>query len=654
MCGIAGYFGRRDGSQTGAAVLERMVGALRHRGPDGEGVWCDGVAGLGHTRLSIIDLAAGAQPMSNDDGSVWISFNGEIFNYVELRAELIARGRTFRTHSDTEVIIRLYEEMGPDCVNRLNGDFAFGIWDTRRRQMMLARDRMGVRPLFYTERDDTLYFASEVKALLQAPGVEARLDPLALDQIFTFWFPLAPRTIFKGVLELPPAHVLIARDGSIDVHPYWTLSFPDAKDADRGREDEGGVAEEVRALLADATRIRLRSDVPVGSYLSGGLDSSFVTALAGRFAPDRLRTFSVRFETPEFDETAFQLEMAEALGTEHSSVFCRADDIGSAFPSVIRHTERPVLRTAPAPLYMLSRLVREEGFKVVLTGEGADEMFGGYDIFKEAKLRRFCARQPQSRVRPLLFRKLYPYMPKMQAQSAAYLKAFFATGLDATGDPLFSHLPRFRATSGAKAFFSAEQRKAVGDYDALDDLRSILPADFSRWHPLSQAQYLETAHLLPGYILSSQGDRMAMAHGVEGRFPFLDHRVVEAASRIPPRMKLKGLQEKAILRKAAEVSVPDAIAKRPKQPYRAPENQSFFGKSFGYVEKLLAAPAIAKAGLFDWPAVDKLVAKCRAGRSTGFRENTGLVGVLSTQLWVEEFLSKPEVSAVISMVQAVA
>jgi asparagine synthase (glutamine-hydrolysing) len=439
------------------------------------------------------------------------------------------------------------------------------------------------------------------------------------------------------------------------VRPYWTLQFPDAAEAGDDRTGENEIADEVRELLTDATRIRLRSDVPVGSYLSGGLDSSLTTAIASRLAPGRLRTFSVRFDTPEYDETEFQLEMAAALGTDHSAIMCRPADIAAAFPDVIRHAERPILRTAPAPLYLLSRLVRDEGFKVVLTGEGADEVFGGYDIFKEAKLRRFCARQPNSRMRPRLLRRLYPYLPKMQAQSDAYLKTFFATDLDGLDDPLFSHLPRFRSTAGAKVFFSSDLKRALGGYDALDDLRASLPGDFSRWHPLSQAQYLETAHLLPGYILSSQGDRMAMAHGVEGRFPFLDHRVVELAARIPPRLKLRGLTEKHILRKAAHGLVPKTIVGRPKKPYRAPESQSFFGDApQPSVERRLSAPVLADGGLFNLSAVGRLVAKCRAGRATGFRDNSGLVGILSTQIWIEEFLSRPAVAATVSFVQAVA
>ena len=315
MCGIAGYFGVSDAGVPADALLRAMLATLRHRGPDGEGIHSADGFGFAHARLSIIDIAAGAQPMANDDGTVWITFNGEIFNYVELRDELIAKGVRFRTHSDTEVIIRLYEAMGPDCVERLNGDFAFAIHDARRRRTMLARDRMGVRPLFYATHERATYFASEAKALFQVPGIEAELDPIALDQIFTFWFPLAPRTIFKEVAELPPAHVLIARDGKVSVRPYWQLEFPDADACGRHRATSATIAEEVKALLVDATRIRLRSDVPVGAYLSGGLDSSIVAAIAGRLAPERLRTFSVRFDDPEFDET--RLPARDGGGARH-------------------------------------------------------------------------------------------------------------------------------------------------------------------------------------------------------------------------------------------------------------------------------------------------------------------------------------------------
>lgn len=639
MCGIAGFYNVPDTPFGQRALLGRMTAALHHRGPDAQGVFLDGDTGFGHARLSIIDISSGQQPMQSADGNVCVTFNGEIFNYIELREAMISRGHRFRTRSDTEVLLKLYEEKGSELVHDLNGDFAFAIWDRREKRLMMARDRMGVRPLYYARHRDGLYFASEVKALLTVPGIRAELDPFALDQIFTFWFPLCPRTPFKGILELPPAHVLIAQGGNVTVRPYWQLAFDDSDAFDR--RNEADIAAQLRELLTDATRIRLRSDVPVGAYLSGGLDSSIVAALARQIAPERLQTFSVTFETHEFDESVFQRQMADLLGTEHVATACRAADIGRIFPDVIEATERPVLRTAPAPLFRLSELVRGQGLKVVLTGEGADEVLAGYDIMKEAKIRRFCASQPGSMRRPLLLQRLYPYLPGLKGQSQKYLEAFFRTGSGETGDPLFSHLPRFRNTAGAKVFFSAELRGELGDYDALDEMRASLPPDFQRWHPLAQAQYLETAHLLPGYILSSQGDRVAMAHAVEGRFPFLDHRLVEFAARIPPQLKIKGLREKHILREAMRELLPPQVGNRPKQPYRAPDAASFVGSNAAaYVEASLSASAVGGAGYFNPRAVEKLRQKCTSSANPGFRDNAAFVGILSTQLWHESFVQR--------------
>jgi len=644
MCGIVGHC-RLAGAASAPApdVIERMLGAVRHRGPDGTGTHFDPTVGLGHARLSIIDLEGGAQPLANEDKTVWVTFNGEIFNHVELRRQLIGRGHRFRTHSDTETIVHAYEDLGPRCVEELNGDFAFALWDAHKRRLVLARDRMGVRPLYYTVHDGVLVFASEIKALLRFPGIEARLDPVALDQCFTFWFPLAPRTPWAGIQELPPGHLLVAERGRITLERYWKLEYPSIDGSDRGpapdRRAEGEIAEELEALLIDATRIRLRADVPVGAYLSGGFDSSATTALAQRVGAGRLRTFSVGFESAEFDESAYQQEVVAALGTEHSALACTREGIGACFPEVVRHMERPVLRTAPAPLLRLAQLGRESGIKVGLTGEGADEVFGGYDIFKEAAVRRFWARSPASRWRPALLRRLYPYLSGMQSQSLDYLQAFFGNGLERAADPLFSHLPRFQLTQRARRFFSPELRSSLAGYDALAEMRESLPAEFARWHPLSQAQYLESAHLLPGYILAAQGDRVAMAHAVEGRFPFLDHRVVEFAARIPPRMKLKGLREKHILRHALGRHLPASVANRPKQPYRAPDSESFFGAAArDYVEDVLSGPSLVRGGCFSPAAVEKLVAKCRAGRAIGTGDNMAFVGILSTQLLHSQYV----------------
>jgi asparagine synthase (glutamine-hydrolysing) len=607
-------------------------------------MYARGPIGLAHNRLSIIDLAGGHQPMSCDEGSLWITFNGEIFNYVELRDELVQKGHEFLTRSDTEVILRLYKEYGFDCVRHMNGQWAFAIWDSKRQRLFLSRDRLGVRPLFYTKAGRSFVFGSELKVLLAHPEVDREIDLQALRQIFTYWFPLPPRTPFRNILELPPGHSMIVEEGKINPRPYWRLDYSRA-DATRldGAGDENRYADELRALLLDSTRIRLRADVPVGAYLSGGLDSSIVTALAQKFVGSSLRTFSVAFEDPTLDESSYQQEVVEALGTQHQTIWCSSAEIGRIFPEVIWHTERPILRTAPAPLYLLSKLVRENGFKVVLTGEGSDEFLGGYDIYKEAKIRAFWAAQIDSKLRPLLLKRLYPYLQGIQKQSPAYLQAFFRVRPEAVAEPFFSHIPRWELTARAHVYFSAQVRAELQTCDHYKDVTELLPPNFSSWQTFSRAQFLESAFLLPAYLLSSQGDRMAMAHSVEARYPFLDYRVVEFCASLPPQLKMKVLNEKYLLKRALGDLVPASVRQRPKQPYRAPDAISFINPATGkarhpYVEELLSPECIRANGIFDPGAVEKLVAKAKTGKASGFLDNAALVGILSTQILIDQFV----------------
>jgi len=577
--------------------------------------------------------------MPDAENRLWISFNGEIFNYVELRKELENVGHRFRTQSDTEVILHLYEEYGEACVEQMNGQWAFAIWDERKQRLFLSRDRLGVRPLFYTIRRNSFVFGSEIKSILAHPDVPRELDLIGLDQVFTFWCTLAPRSLFKNVLELPPGHNLLVESGQVRTWPYWRLDYPVAYE-ERTEQDW---ASEFMQLLMDATRIRLRSDVPVGTYLSGGLDSTVVTAIIRRHTNAKLKSFSVVFEEPQFDERKYQREAVALLDTEHYEIAINGEDIARVFPKVVWHAERPILRSAPAPMYLLSSLVRSQGYKVVLSGEGADEVLGGYDIFKEAKIRRFWSKQPESKWRPLLLRRLYPYMDGLQSQPDAYLRAFFHVRSGDVIDPLFSHLPRWELTARIKSFLSQDVRAALCGYDAVGEISGSLPDSFDHWDGFSQSQYLEASCLLPGYILSSQGDRMSMAHSVEGRFPFLDYRVVELARRMPPSLKMKVLDEKHILKRAASRLVPASITARKKQPYRAPDSSSFFSEGTArqaYVDELLAPKRIKHTGIFNPDAVGKLCDKIKGGRVIGAKDNMAFMGILSAQLMVSQFIEK--------------
>jgi asparagine synthase (glutamine-hydrolysing) len=641
MCGIAGMF-NLDGAPVAPESLRGMIRALSHRGPDETGLHVENGVGLAHARLSIIDLAGGHQPMCNEDSSLWITFNGEIFNYVELREELLRKGHRFSTRADTEVILHLYEEKGEDCVRYLNGQWAFAIWDNQRRRLFLSRDRLGVRPLFYTQVNKAFIFGSEIKAIFAHPGVTREIDVHGLDEVFTYWCTIPPTTLFRNIHELPPGHSITVDAGGIVVRPYWDNQF-ERESGVVAPSREQAYADELLQLLIDATQIRLRSDVPVGAYLSGGLDSTVTTALVKKYTNARLRTFSVAFDETEFDESSFQADAVRFLDTEHQEIRCSKNQIGEVFPDVIWHTEKPVLRTAPAPMYLLSRLVRKCGYKVVVTGEGADEVLGGYDIFKETKIRRFWESQPDSRMRPTLLRRLYPYLQNVQNQPDAYRKAFFHINVDRGLQPFFSHLPRWQLTAKLKMFFSDAVNSEIGGDDGFSKVRSRLPQSYSSWDSFRQAQYLETKFLLPGYILSSQGDRVAMAHSVEGRFPFLDHRVVEFASRLPVSLKMKVLNEKYLLKRCAAGLIPPSVLKRHKQPYRAPEACSFLQPSAReYMEELLSPEQLQRDGIFDHRAVGLLQDKFRKGTAIGIKDNMGLVGIVSTQLLVHQFINRFE------------
>ena len=645
MCGISGILSLGSAAPPSDAELSAMIRQLHHRGPDGYGFYRSGRIGLAHARLSIIDIAGGTQPIHNEDKSVWVTFNGEIFNYIELRRDLERQGHVFYTHSDTEVIVHLYEQYGEQFVAYLNGQFAIALWDENRKRLVLARDRTGIRPLFYARVAGRLLFASEAKSLFAIAEVPRKLDVLALGEIFTYWSPLAPRTVFEGVVALPPGHLMVIDERETRIERYWDWSFPPA--SARDSRSEADCADELRELLIDAVRLQLRADVPVGAYLSGGLDSSIVTTVIKNFTDTPLRTFSLTFADAEFDESEYQNELVAYLGTDHSSVRCTRADIAAAFPRTIWHTETPIVRTAPAPLMLLSQSVRAAGYKVVLTGEGADEVFGGYDLFKEAKIRRFLAREPGSTVRPRILERLYPYLQNSPAAGRAFTHRFFTEGVEHLKEPYFAHIPRWTTTRRIWQFFSPEMREQIGTSDPYDAIAATLPEAIREWEPMSRDQYVEAHTLMSGYLLCSQGDRVAMASSIEGRFPFLDHRLIEFANALPPKFKMKGLTEKYLLKKSMTGLLPESIRARTKQPYRAPDSASFFenGKPTDYVDELLSDSRIRQAGYFDPVAVKKLFEKCRAGRAIGFGDNMAFVGILSTMLLHDAFVQRPAEAA---------
>jgi asparagine synthase (glutamine-hydrolysing) len=644
MCGIAGLYAFPAGAPAQTGELNAMVAALHHRGPDGRNTLIDGPVGLAHARLAIIDLAGGAQPLANEDESVWVVLNGEIFNFMELRRELEQRGHRFKTRSDTEVIVHLYEDFGDRFVDHLNGQFALALWDKKQQRLVLARDRSGIRPLFYTQHHGRLAFASEVKSLFTLPAVPRRIDVNGLASIFSLWAVLPPSTVFEGVHSLPPAHTMVVTPQGTHTERYWDWQFDEAHIT---RRSESECAEELHALMIDAVRLQLRSDVPVGAYLSGGLDSAVVTSIMRSYHRDHshnvLKSHSLTFEDAEFDESAQQREVARHLGITHQSLICTRSDIAAAFARAVWHAESPLVRTAPVPMMLLADSVRAAGQRVVLTGEGADEVFAGYDIFKEARLRRFMAREPNSKWRGRLSERLYPYLKHSPGAAGGLASRFFSQGSVDVSAVDFAHQARINTSRRALQFLNPDLLDRAGAWNPSAALQAATPLGFARWPDLMRDQYLEANTLMSGYLLSSQGDRMAMAASIEARFPFLDHRVIEFANRLPPHYKLRGLREKRILKTAFAADLPASITQRSKQPYRAPDSSSFFAadKALPWVADLLSAPSLRDAGWFDAAAVGKLLEKCRSGRALGFGDNMAFVGVLSTMLLHQQFVAPP-------------
>lgn len=638
MCGIAGIFNYHSGKEASSEInVKKMLSMIHHRGPDESGVYLDRNLGIGSVRLSIIDLSSGQQPMCDDTGRYWIVYNGEIFNYPELKSELQKKGVQFRTNCDTEIVVQMYAHYGADCLSQFNGQFAFCIWDKFKKELFLARDRVGIRPLFYWHKNDAFAFCSEIKGLFSLDLIERSMNAESLSQIFTFWTTITPNTPFYDIFELQPGHFMRVNSEEIQISKYWSLDFPS-----NGKSQAPGFAEsidEFNALLHDSVKIRLRADVPVGAYLSGGLDSSVTTAFINDIDPGILNTFSIGFNDKIFDESDYQQEAAKFLNTNHTAFSCSSDEITENFQKTIWHTEFPILRTSPTPMLLLSQKVRESNIKVVITGEGADEILAGYNIFKEAKIRRFWANEPDSTARPKLLAKLYPYLPLMKESPDFALRMFFGYKLTATDDPFYSHLLRWHNTSRIKSFFSDELTSLTSKNGHTDLVHNTLPVNFDKWSGLAKSQFLETNIFMSGYLLSSQGDRMSMGNSVEGRYPFLDYRVIEFCSKLPDNFKLNCLNEKFLLKKLSIGKIPSSISARPKQAYRAPISDSFCKLNApDSIQDILSGESITSFGIFNPAKVEKLIANMRQQKTISEIDQMAITGIVSTQLLYKMFV----------------
>jgi asparagine synthase (glutamine-hydrolysing) len=598
MCGFAGYVDLRGERPADRGLLERMADRLVHRGPDSAGYFVEGEVGLAFRRLSIIDLAGGDQPIANEDGSVVLICNGEIYNYRELRDGLEKRGHAFRTNSDVEVVLHLYEEEGADLLGRLNGQFSFVIHDRRARRLFLARDHFGINPLYYTVADGVFVFASEAKAMLEHPSVGRAVDLTGLDQILSFPGLVSPRTIFRGVESLPAGHRLLVEGGNVAVKEYWDLDYPREDEISYDRP-EGFYVERLEELFEQAVRYRLQADVPVGFYLSGGLDSSMVAAMIKRTSPDvRRHSFSIGFADKEICEARYQQLMARHVGSEHHEIVFDWREIAERLPRMIYHCESPVKESFNTCSMALSAAARAAGITVVLAGEGADELFAGYMGYRFDRLG---------------LRDSEPHDLETALEGELREKLW--------GDKdLFYEVDQYPLREVKAALYSPAVGELFEEFDCLN-FAPVKKARLRGRHFIHQRSYLDFKLRLSDHLLSEHGDRMALANSVEGRYPFLDVNLVEFATRIPPDLKLNGFTEKYILKRVAEKSVPPEIVRREKFGFRAPGSPYLLQQGVEWVNDLLSYERVRRQGYFNPEAVERL--KARYSRP-GFKLNPHL------------------------------
>lgn len=638
MCGIAGVVDLTNQRSIPPQTVRAMAQAILHRGPDEDGYLDIPGMSLASRRLSIVGLADGKQPISNEDGRISVVFNGELFDYPERKAELEGRGHRFRTHCDTEIVPHLWEDHGEGMFAHMHGQFAVALWDSAARRLVLGRDRVGICPLFWTRQGDWLLFASEIKALLASGMVEAKPDPRGINTVFSFFALPGPTTCFKGVNCLLPGHFLDIRfsaDGtpaSITDRTYWEIDFPDAGQEDPGA-DHKKVIDGFEAVMLQSVERRLRADVPVVSYLSGGVDSSLVVALACHVRKEPIPTFTIQVKTPRFDETTEAMKVARHLGANPVVVGCGSDEVRNTYPALIRAAETPVIDTACAALLMLAKEVHQQGYKVALTGEGADEWLAGYPWYQIHKLVGY------SDVVPGFQRLLRRIFPKIIG-APQFPEALNARMEAAVGGPN-PWLDVYGLMSLSKLhFFNNEMMELALNHVPYEDLGLNLDRA-RRWHPLNRALYIGARVMLPGLLLSSKGDRVAMNSSVETRYPFLDEDVFTFLAKLHPNWKLRGFREKYVLRPLAERWLPKEIAWRRKAMFRAPFDSFHEDRLPPYVDQLLSPESLRKAGYFDPEKVRRWRTDFRKLRARSYLRTSvemGLVGVFATQLWHHTYI----------------
>jgi asparagine synthase (glutamine-hydrolysing) len=627
MCGIAGAVDLTGAREFPLGRLLAMTGAIAHRGPDDEQVLIEPGVALGARRLAIIDVAGGRQPIANEDESVWVAFNGELFEYPELRQELLGRGHRLRTRCDTEAWAHLYEDFGEGMFAKARGQFAVSLWDRNSRTVILGRDRVGICPLYYTRVDGWLLWASEIKALLASGMVAARPDLKGIDHLFTFFCAGTTRTFFDGILSLPPGHFLKIRSGRVAKRMYWDLDFPDAGD-ERRLDDPTPLVDELESLLEQSVERRLRSDVPVVSYISGGLDSTVVLGFCSRHRGEPIPSFSIGLDKAGPDERASAAEAASVLGSPLETITMDRSQIAASYPSLIRAAEGPVLDTSCAALLRLAEAVHGRGYKVALTGEGADEALAGY-VWYKAQTVRDAAVSKVGRGLPRLVRRGL-------MRSIAGRRRILAPELGIGGvRPAQQDL--YELISQAKpGLYSPAMWQRLGDHNAFDDL-DITNDRIRKWHPLNQSLYVGYKVMLAGLLMISKGDRIAMNASVETRYPYLDDDVIAFCAGIAPEYKMRGLKEKWILRQVARRILPERIANRPKTMFRACMAGTFLGAGRpAWVDQLLSRESLTATGYFDPEAVlrqrtwQMLLPRITPAR---FVHDVALTCVVSTQLW---------------------